>query len=470
MKLFICCTYVLLLVSFTTATETKDNESVKNKRELPPGPSYKYLPPSVGRIGGGGGGGVYSSGRSPYDFDHGSAGYHGAGSDIGHVGHDSNVETYIIQTSGSAGKGPTFGSGSFSELSVGNGGGAGGYRYPNAGLGVTLGHKVVVPSASYGSPSLSFNGIGAGSYSGGHGHGLSVSGLGYSGGHSPSVTYGTPGLSFGAPSTGYSGGVGSHYQGSSGLSTHHHGGNSLSFIGSSSSLGGSGVSFGGPSSHGSSPISSGNYYTSKHTSSIPSSVYGAPSLSSYSTKYSGGPIGVGSSPNYAIGQKGLGHYSYSSSKPAALNTDFVSSSSFSGGHGKAPFKPSAFLGSSQDSVASSHPSNQYLPPTPSQEYLPASHSFAGAPSSSIGSFSGGTDSSYHVPSTVYGAPSDSGNSIYDQTGPNIHDNSGYSDSDESQYVTPGQSYGAPSPPGKNYLPPSSSYGTPSSSYGTPSHH
>ncbi|XP_034650085.1 hornerin [Drosophila subobscura] len=112
-------------------------------------------------------------------------------------------------------------------------------------------------------------------------------------------------------------------------------------------------------------------------------------------------------PVYALGHKGLGHFSYTASKPQALHTDVLSSS---GGHhhsndislnelSKAPFKPSAFLGAKHEpsSGPGSGPGSGYDYATPSNQYLQP-------PTSS------GYDYQAPPQQVLYGAPGHSGDS------------------------------------------------------------
>uniref|UniRef100_A0A034W650 Uncharacterized protein n=1 Tax=Bactrocera dorsalis TaxID=27457 RepID=A0A034W650_BACDO len=108
--------------------------------------------------------------------------------------------------------------------------------------------------------------------------------------------------------------------------------------------------------------------------SIPSTSYGVPVGPAVSSYHGAGDAGsayhssADETPAYAVGHKGLGHFSFSASKPHALNTNFISSGS--SGHsehsGRAPFKPSTLLGTTYEV---SGPAAQYLPPTsPGYEY------------------------------------------------------------------------------------------------------
>lgn len=133
-------------------------------------------------------------------------------------------------------------------------------------------------------------------------------------------------------------------------------------------------------------------------------------------------------PAYALGHKGLGHFTYTSSKPHALNTDIHHLAATSGvsvaDHNelvaeltKAPFKPSAFLGAKHE------PSQGYEYATPSNQYL--------QPPTATGY-------DYPAPSVLYGAPGQSGDSATPIFEP------------ESTYLPPVTSYGAPATPTHSY--------------------
>ncbi|KAL7743117.1 hypothetical protein ACLKA6_015035 [Drosophila palustris] len=117
-------------------------------------------------------------------------------------------------------------------------------------------------------------------------------------------------------------------------------------------------------------------------------------------------------PAYALGHKGLGHFSYTASKPHALNTDIHHQQE----EEVAPFKPSAFLGAKHE------PSQGFDFATPTAS---GSHQFLQPPTSA------GYD--YHAPSVLYGAPGQSGDSAAPIFEP------------ESTYLPPVSSYGAPVP-------------------------
>ncbi|XP_017870218.1 PREDICTED: protein ovo [Drosophila arizonae] len=100
-------------------------------------------------------------------------------------------------------------------------------------------------------------------------------------------------------------------------------------------------------------------------------------------------------PAYALGHKGLGHFSYTSSKPLALNTDIhqhEDQNELVAELAKAPFKPSAFLGAKHESSLGysdyATPTTQYLQPPTATGY----------------------DYAAPGPSVLYGAPGQSGDS------------------------------------------------------------
>ncbi|KAH8387980.1 hypothetical protein KR093_010756 [Drosophila rubida] len=130
-------------------------------------------------------------------------------------------------------------------------------------------------------------------------------------------------------------------------------------------------------------------------------------------------------PAYALGHKGLGHFSYTSSKPLALNTEIHGQQHvheeqhnelLAAELSKAPFKPSAFLGAKHE------PSNAFDFATPTSQYLQPPTGGASASAS-------GYD--YAAPSVLYGAPGQSGDSATPIFEP------------ESTYLPPVTSYGAP---------------------------
>ncbi|EDX00875.1 hornerin [Drosophila yakuba] len=126
-------------------------------------------------------------------------------------------------------------------------------------------------------------------------------------------------------------------------------------------------------------------------------------------------------PVYALGHKGLGHFTYTASKPQALHTDVLSSAHHATQSGapshdldvsKAPFRPSAFLGAKHESGSNSISGYDYA--TPSSTFLQA-------PSSP------GYD--YQAPAQLYGPPGHSGDSATPIFEP------------EATYLPPASSYG-----------------------------
>ncbi|XP_034490118.1 hornerin [Drosophila innubila] len=126
-------------------------------------------------------------------------------------------------------------------------------------------------------------------------------------------------------------------------------------------------------------------------------------------------------PAYALGHKGLGHFSYTSSKPHALNTDIHQHQQ------EAPFKPSAFLGAKHEPS----PGFDFATPTSSSS---SSHQFLQPPTAA------GYDYAHPAPppSVLYGAPAQSGDSAAPIFEP------------ESTYLPPVSSYGAPATPTHSY--------------------
>ncbi|EDV99951.1 hornerin [Drosophila grimshawi] len=131
-------------------------------------------------------------------------------------------------------------------------------------------------------------------------------------------------------------------------------------------------------------------------------------------------------PAYALGHKGLGHFSYTSSKPLALNTDIHQIGRHEDHNelvaelSKAPFKPSAFLGAKHESSTG----YDYATPTTTQ-YL------HGTPTAQ------GYD--YSAPSVLYGAPGQSGDSA-----------TPIFEAPDSTYLPPVSSYGPPATPTHSY--------------------
>ncbi|XP_017054544.1 hornerin [Drosophila ficusphila] len=129
-------------------------------------------------------------------------------------------------------------------------------------------------------------------------------------------------------------------------------------------------------------------------------------------------------PVYALGHKGLGHFSYTASKPQALHTDVLGAShSATPSHdlelSKVPFKPSAFLGAKHESGSNSISGYDYA--TPSSPFLQA-------PSSP----------GYDYSAQLYGPPGQSGDSATPIFEP------------EATYLPPASSYGPPASSSHGY--------------------
>ncbi|KAH8306865.1 hypothetical protein KR018_008956 [Drosophila ironensis] len=415
------------------------------------GPSHKYLPPaydghlsfggyhgsSLGPSSGSGAGHAYSE-YAHLDGGHGS-GHHGFASfsrpghhyGSGGAGGGPKIETYIVQTSSGSAGGHGYGhagghSGShFGGSYHGGHGGHGGYKYASPASGASSylnllggGHKtstylVASPEYSYGAaagggrPSYSAHSNG---YSHGFGHHISHGpSHGPSHGQSHSLDHAlehalehglTHALGLGHGSGGGHGSVGSHF-GQHPIPAEEH----------------SGYSYEAPA-------------TPFHGKGAPLSSYGVPLIPGYDEA----PVQVQvleqeqkaereqerETPVYALGHKGLGHFSYTASKPQALHTDVISghsgisglsglsglsghsahSSSSSGGSelelSKAPFKPSAFLGAKHEGSSAAGGSSGYDYATPSSPFLQA-------PPSSPGY-------DYQAPAQLYGPPGHSGDS------------------------------------------------------------
>lgn len=343
----------------------------------------------------------------------------GVGASYHHRQQAPKVETYIVQTSnaGAHGAHGTHHSSHGLGLGVGLGGSSiGGYKYAGHDAGAGSG------SSSAGSSFLSLlsGGSGAHKQHGGNGGGGSTTTYllatpGYAHVQRPSLSHGAPHFS---PAL------------SHGLEQEEHAG---------------GYSYDSPSIHFKQPLSS----------------YGVPLLPGYEqshhvveeelaepqqqqhhqhqhheqhehqSEHANKPSHLGGdqqTPVYALGHKGLGHFTYTSSKPHALNTDIHHLAATSGvsvaDHNelvaeltKAPFKPSAFLGAKHE------PSQGYEYATPSTQYLQP-------PTAS------GYD--YPAPSVLYGAPGQSGDSATPIFEP------------ESTYLPPVTSYGAPATPTHSY--------------------
>lgn len=235
-------------------------------------------------------------------------------------------------------------------------------------------------SFSHGGPS-SLGGFSGNAQSFGHGGSFGV----------PSGSYGPP-MSFGSPFMSY--------------------GHPMSFGPPSMSYGAPSMAYGPPAMHYGAPAMqygppSGSYGppSFSHGSPISSNIgsFGGHGFSS-SGSHSGGDV----TPSYAVGIKGLRHYSSGSSgqhsqsisvphisKPIAVSTQPTYHSSVSS-PSKAPFRPSTFLGAHIES------NDQY---SSSQQYSAPSHEY-GAPIQ--GGYAGKSfddHSSYQQPSESYGTPS-----------------------------------------------------------------
>ncbi|XP_017157110.1 hornerin [Drosophila miranda] len=382
---------------------------------------------------------------------HGRPHYISSSSGSGHHHQGPKVETYIVQTSGGSasghghsyhGHGPSHGHGYGYSHGYGQGHGSGsgsgsglGYKYSSHGstgggvgggyLNLLGGHK---PSSTYlvAGPEYSHS-----SHHGGSGAGArpsyAISSQHSSTGHGFSHGFGH-GLSHG-PSHGHS----LEHVSNHGHALEHALEQGLSHA---LSLSHGGAQLGGyphhaPSAHPALEHHLGGEETSGYSYDAPSIGFGkSPPLSSYGVPLLPGyehqqhpqhplPDQVQvqvleeqelkaeqaaeehQTPVYALGHKGLGHFSYTANKPQALHTDVLSNS---GGHhhsndislnelSKTPFKPSAFLGAKQEPSSGSGydyatPSNQYLQPPTSSGY----------------------DYQAPPPQVLYGAPGHSGDS------------------------------------------------------------
>uniref|UniRef100_W8CA40 Uncharacterized protein n=1 Tax=Ceratitis capitata TaxID=7213 RepID=W8CA40_CERCA len=410
---------LLLLTAHICASSTPKAESrisvpVKPKREAPlsssgyHGPSYKYLPPAPVANSYN----SYSSHGSSSLAGFGSSSSAGLGYDLGAGA--PKIETYIVQTepaySGHASHGSASYSGSGSSsssnhfggvqgVSSGSAGGSG-YRYSNGGPHFSAGGSTLLGHSSHSGggnykhytkarphiqtfivPASSLAHSSGGGSSAGH-HATHFGGTGSSG---AGYQY-TPSFGSTLHSTAGVGGFGSaHNIGFGGASFGGHSGGSLGTHGGSNSVSYNpqqGYSYSG-SNHGgnvgttlsftSQGSHSGAEYAHSAPPSIPSTSYGVPAGPAVTTYHQGAGhsfhSGAGDeTPAYAVGHKGLGHFGFSASKPHALNTNFISSSSSSHGDhsSRAPFKPSTLLGTTYEVSA---PGSQYLPPTsPGYEY------------------------------------------------------------------------------------------------------
>ncbi|XP_030381457.1 hornerin [Scaptodrosophila lebanonensis] len=413
------------------------------------GPSHKYLPPASSVLGYEGGSysslhgnGLASShgldfgsldadnyhlGHQPQPSPHHHQSHHHVSAHRPLYHHAPKVETYIVQTSShghGGGHGLGHGIGTGHSVSLGHGHAAhGGYKLSphigsssigGGGGGSTLsllgGHKLhtgfMLPSSlhRYGGE-YSYSGhqskpsFASSSHTSSHGPSLSLSH-----GHGSNLGLNHVALDLSGHSHGSSSSSGSGYHYSPTLSheleSHHvHGGAQES----------SGYSYDVPSlafGAGSKPISS----------------YGVPLLSGYDHEpKEESTAGVSShgqheheqAPAYALGQKGLGHFTYTASTPHALHTDIIGLTSHhqsdEGAHSvsmhehndhtvelsKAPFKPSAFLGAKHESSSDGHDSQSY-------DFDAANTQYVQAPIS--------TGYDYQPSTVLYGAPTHSGDS------------------------------------------------------------
>ncbi|XP_023035185.1 filaggrin [Drosophila willistoni] len=388
------------------------------------GPSHKYLPPSSSSHGIGHGYdyalGLGSS--NGYDFGHhlDAVSYQQTRPHYPHqhhhhhqpqqqqqqhhhsssLSHHPKVETYIVQTSG--------GSGGSSYASFGHGHGHGqGYKYaaPHSSGGSGGGSYVHLLSSGHKLP-------GSGTYL------LATPTADYyaashQGYHSRPTSYGTPGRL----SLGHSSSLEHQLAAIAGAGDEHHSGsgsaNAVSSVSSGSSA--SGYSYEPPSiPFGKIPTLTTSYgvpllpgyehqpSSSHYDESLPEQDLDAelPSHSLHTDSHQ--------TPAYALGHKGLGHFTYTASKPHALNTDIHGYSHplqhplplqlpLALGHhqelSKAPFKPSAFLGAKHEgsSISSS-----------------SSNSISGYDYATPTSL--GYDYSQPQPGPLYGAPGQSGDS------------------------------------------------------------
>ncbi|XP_016949373.1 hornerin [Drosophila biarmipes] len=446
------------------------------------GPSHKYLPPAYenhlhfgsfhgSALGSAGSAGYsdYSShlkGESSYGHHYGShAGSHGYAASSGHgrphhysTGGSPKIETYIVQTSGSSSSGHNYhGQRHGIGHGISHGIGHGISHGPTHVSGSGLGYKYAAPSTG-GYLSLLGNNhktstyvVAAPEYSSSSSHGEGSHGVGFGSGpvHRPSY-------SGHLPSHGYGGGFGhaishqiSHESASHGPS--HSLDHSLEHAlehGLGHALGLSGHSSGGQFAQHPLPQPAeehtGYSYdapASPFAKGVPLSSYGVPLIPGYDHQESlQEPVQVQvleqeqkadreqerETPVYALGHKGLGHFTYTASKPQALHTDVLSSGhSGASGHdldlSKTPFKPSAFLGAKHESVSNSISGYDYA--TPSSPFLQASSS-------------PGYD--YPAPAQLYGPPGHSGDSATPIFEP------------EATYLPPASSYGPPATSSHGY--------------------
>lgn len=436
------------------ATKLKRDAALSFGNSIYHGPSHKYLPPVASgyesTYGSLHGNGLASSSgfdfasldtdnthhyhhyshhhhapqhQSQYSSSHGAHGHGharpvyvsaaGGGASYHHRQQAPKVETYIVQTS----NGGAHGHGAHhSSHGLGNGlgssiGSIGGYKYAGHGAGSGSG-------SGAGSSFLSLLSGGGGAHK--------QHGGGGGGGSSTTYLLATPSYAHvQRPSLGHGLSLGGTHHFSPALS---HGVEQEEHAG--------GYSYEAPSVHFKQPLSSygvpllPGYEHSQHVVeeelAEPQQQHHEHHQSEHAHKSHLG--GDQQTPAYALGHKGLGHFTYTSSKPHALNTDIHHLAATSGvsvaDHNelvaeltKAPFKPSAFLGAKHE------PSQGYEYATPSNQYL--------QPPTATGY-------DYPAPSVLYGAPGQSGDSATPIFEP------------ESTYLPPVTSYGAPATPTHSY--------------------
>ncbi|EDW66230.1 uncharacterized protein Dvir_GJ15912 [Drosophila virilis] len=332
----------------------------------------------------------HGHGRPVYISSSSAGGYH-------HRPQAPKVETYIVQTSSSGGghghgPGPSHGPGRGQQghglgggyKYAGHGGGylsllGGAHKQHGGGGGGSSTYLLATPSYSSSSSSSGSHGSGAGYSLGlghGHGHGLAHS-LG-----------------------------GQHF--ASGLEQHeHYEGPSSIHYKQQQPLSSYGVPLQPGYEHSSQLDSAEEELQQHHHQQQLPAEHGAAHKTQQEQQ----------TPAYALGHKGLGHFSYTSSKPLALNTDIHPA----GGHqehnelfaelSKTPFMPSAFLG------AKPEPSVGFDFATPSAQT---------------------TGYDYSAPAVLYGAPGQSGDSATPIFEP------------ESTYLPPVSSFGAAATPTHGY--------------------
>ncbi|XP_030079442.1 hornerin, partial [Drosophila hydei] len=326
-------------------------------------------------------GSYHGHGRPVYISSSSLAGGAAAGAGHGYHPRPPKVETYIVQTSNGGG---------------GGGGSSGGHGFAQQGHG---GYKY----SGHGGASSYLNLLGGGSHKQ----------------HGSSSTYllATPGYSSSSGSLGSSslGSIGSGSLGSVGSSSGSSHGISFGH-GHPASLGGSshGLGFAPAPEHEQHLGYSYEAPSLQQFAKQPLNSYGVPLLPGYEhgqqeeehqqqheLHHEEQQLPAEKShteqqtPAYALGHKGLGHFSYTSSKPLALNTDIhqhEDQNELVAELAKAPFKPSAFLGAKHEASLGysdfATPTTQYLQPPTAAGYEYA------APG----------------PAVLYGAPGQSGDS------------------------------------------------------------